>query len=353
VFVFKKFPLLFAALLLSRAIAASAASPEYVSAEIQSLSARTAAVGLDVDQITEQAQNGNTESMLILGLAHRDGVGATRDLRLAEHWFSRASQNNDRRALFLLADLYFQTDKSKAIAVYRKLASQGDAEAQNNLAAIYLDQENSEKTRRDAVALFESAANDGLAAAQFNLGHLYDTGRIVAQDYPKAFNLFFSAAEQRYAAAQNELGVLYLQGLGVPQDYAQARNWFEQAAAGGNAAALNNLGAIYAQGWGVAPDATIAFGWYTKAARAGSAIAQNNIAVAYLTGRGVERNIPLALQWLAKAADQGSGDARYNFRALCHTMENPPAACGERQISTASFFRRPGAKVLWRGDYVE
>jgi hypothetical protein len=48
------------------------------------LSARTAAVGVDVDRLTSQAQTGDTESMLILGLAHRDGVGATRHLRLAD-----------------------------------------------------------------------------------------------------------------------------------------------------------------------------------------------------------------------------------------------------------------------------
>ena len=152
---------------------------------------------------------------------------------------------------------------------------------------------------------------------------------------------------------KNEIGFLYLEGLGISQDYAQARTWFERAAALGNVAATNNLGAMYAQGLGVDQNLQMAFGWYARAAEAGSAIAQNNLAVAYLTGRGVEANLPLGVKWLGLAADHGNNDARYNLRALCHTVDDPPVACSERQISTASYFQRPGAKVLWKSDYLE
>ena len=89
---------------------------------------------------------------------------------------------------------------------------------------------------------------------------------------------------------------------------------------------------------------------YQRAAAAGSSAAQNSLGIAYLTGRGVDRDIATAFDWLTRAADQGNSDARYNLRAACHTVNNPPVICSQRRISTASYFQHPGAKVLWRGD---
>lgn len=92
---------------------------------------------------------------------------------------------------------------------------------------------------------------------------------------------------------------------------------------------------------------------YAKAAAAGSAAAQNNLGVAYLVGWGVPSDVSAGLRWLGKAADQGNADARYNLRAACHTTPNPPSICSNHRISTAAYFQRPCAKVLWRTDFIQ
>jgi TPR repeat protein len=96
--------------------------------------------------------------------------------------------------------------------------------------------------------------------------------------------------------------------------------------------------------------AELLFDRYARAAAAGSSAAQNAVAIAYLTGLGVKRDTTSGIEWLTKAADQGNSDARYNLRAACHTLSEPPVTCSQHGISTAAYFQRPGAKVLWKGD---
>lgn len=51
---------------------------------------------------------------------------------------------------------------------------------------------------------------------------------------------------------------------------------------------------------------------------------------------------------LDRAADAGVQSARYNLRALCHVSSSPNREiCSKHGISTADFFQRPGARVLW------
>ena len=82
-----------------------------------------------------------------------------------------------------------------------------------------------------ALQLFRSLADQGDATAQNYLGFMYEKGRGVPQDYAAAVTWYRKAAEQGDANAQNNLGVMYVNGQGVPQDYVQAHKWFNLAAA--------------------------------------------------------------------------------------------------------------------------
>ena len=82
-----------------------------------------------------------------------------------------------------------------------------------------------------ALSVYRPLADQGLARAQNNLGLMYDNGQGVPQDYAAAVGWYRKAAEQGIAEAQYNLGVMYDNGQGVPQDYVQAHKWFNLAAA--------------------------------------------------------------------------------------------------------------------------
>ncbi|EGC51694.1 tetratricopeptide repeat protein [Neisseria meningitidis] len=61
-------------------------------------------------------------------------------------------------------------------------AEQGDADAQNNLGAMYAERQGVRRDDAEAVRWFRKAADQGLAQAQFNLGAMYYKGHGVRQD---------------------------------------------------------------------------------------------------------------------------------------------------------------------------
>lgn len=73
-------------------------------------------------------------------------------------------------------------------------------------------------------------AAEGNAEAQNNLGALYAEGKGVPKDYAQARQWYEKAAAQGHALAQNNLAELYFAGLGVQQDYVRAYMWVNIAA---------------------------------------------------------------------------------------------------------------------------
>ena len=77
-------------------------------------------------------------------------------------------------------------------------------------------------------------AEQGDANAQYDLGIMYDIGRGVPQDYKEAARWYRKAAEQGVAFAQSMLGLMYYKGRGVPQDYIRTYAWLNLAASQGH-----------------------------------------------------------------------------------------------------------------------
>lgn len=84
----------------------------------------------------------------------------------------------------------------------------------------------------DAVFKF---AQQGNADAQYNLALMYLKGLGVKQNSPKAVRLFQLAAKQGDVDAQNGLGVLYFIDEGMAPNAVQAYMWLSLAATAGNA----------------------------------------------------------------------------------------------------------------------
>ena len=91
-----------------------------------------------------------------------------------------------------------------------------------------------------ALRIFRSLAAEGNAAAQQRAGLMYERGLGVPQDYAEAVTWYRRAADQGFATAQWCLGSMYESGYGVPQDYVQAHLWYNLSAAQGWGAAASN-----------------------------------------------------------------------------------------------------------------
>jgi hypothetical protein len=152
----------------------------------------------------------------------------------------------------------------KKLAKLKKLAKQGDAQAQYDLAKLYQDKKMSE-----GIQLFKQAAEKGHVLAQLELGNMYKNGNSVAKDIVQAISWFEKAAEQGNAEAQCELGYCYKMD-GTKKDYAMAFNWLEKAAEQENAKAQYELGICYLIGEGVEENSEAANGWFEKAEKNGS-----------------------------------------------------------------------------------
>lgn len=134
--------------------------------------------------------------------------------------------------------------------------------------------------QEDYVATLATFAEWGDAKAQHNLGAMYLEGQELAQDYAEALKWHTMAAEQGFSLAQHDLATMYLEGLGVPPDLVAALHWFTRAAAQGDAKAQNNLGILYATGQGVEEDVVEAGKWFHLAVARGMLDAIENLEIA-------------------------------------------------------------------------
>jgi TPR repeat protein len=75
---------------------------------------------------------------------------------------------------------------------------------------------------RTAFAGFKKLAEQGNADAQYVLGLMYDAGRGTPKDERQAVTWYRKAAEQGYASAQLNLGLMYISGQGVSKDVQMA-----------------------------------------------------------------------------------------------------------------------------------
>ncbi|HEY4981320.1 MAG TPA: tetratricopeptide repeat protein [Pseudolabrys sp.] len=91
-----------------------------------------------------------------------------------------------------------------------------------------------------ALRLFRPLADQGVAIAQNNLGVLYEKGQGVSQNYAEAAKWYRLAADQGAAVAQYNLGIMYATGHGLQRNYISAYMWLNLSAAQGNQGAENS-----------------------------------------------------------------------------------------------------------------
>ncbi|NNL87139.1 MAG: sel1 repeat family protein [Myxococcales bacterium] len=143
----------------------------------------------------------------------------------------RAAQEGNAQAQFNLASMYLYGDgveqnAERAVEWFLKAALQGHVEAQYNLGKAFSEGIGTGADREAAEKWYRLAAEQGSAEAQFRLGRLLDRG----DPRSEAATWYLAAAEQRHAAAQYHLGRLYREHAQQPSDYLEAYVWLRLAA---------------------------------------------------------------------------------------------------------------------------
>jgi TPR repeat protein len=182
----------------------------------------------------------------------------------------------------------------------------------------------------DVVAL-KTKVDSGDAQAQADLAHLYVTGEGVTNSYDQAAILYRKSAEQGNASGEAGLAELCEAGRGVKKDMTEAFKWYRSAAAHGSAAAQYALGFHYEAGSGVAQDQAEATKWYRLAAEQGDPLAQYDLGQRYDIGVGVAADPVEGLKWILLAAAQGQADSIKRAATMKDKMSRDQVAEAKRR----------------------
>lgn len=139
-----------------------------------------------------------------------------------------------------------QGDYAKALAVFKRLAQQGNAAAQLRLGLMHHYGLGTKENDRLAFDWIRKSALQTNADAQFQLGNMYLYGFGVPKSETdpdlQAVQWYFKAALQGHADAQYSLGLMFLAGKGVQQSHEEGVKWITRAAEQGNPSAQAFLG---------------------------------------------------------------------------------------------------------------
>lgn len=300
------------------------------------------------DVASKEAQAGNSEAALLLGVMYARGITVPANEPEALRWYQQAAANpvstfilgtyygegitgldkNSKKSRELLqqsadsgfsyANLNLAVFKQQANEYFLvdldKARQEGNSKAGLLLADYYLSTAVNTEKMEESRNIYKYFADKGDKDAQLKLGFLYERGLGGTADMGLALQWYSSAAEQGQPVAQYLLGHLNQlgkTGKGQP-DYAEAKKWYK-AAQTGYAPASVALGFIFET---VEDNYQQAFENYTLAANAGDTVGRFNLGLMYEYGKGTPVNLTKAKILFADAAKQGYSKAMTQLAGL-------------------------------------
>lgn len=180
------------------------------------------------------ARRGNVDAQFKLGQMYLEGTGVAPDRQRARSWLQSAAEEGNREAAYLLARMYREglggpEDQAMADHWLYKSALGGYGAAEDMLSWIKSFGHTYDKTvSHEAV---RRLAEDGDAEAQYQLGLRYYLGKGgEKRDLPQAVRWFERAAAQGQVMAMRNLAQILGRGEhGLPADPRAAKVWSERA----------------------------------------------------------------------------------------------------------------------------
>ncbi len=195
---------------------------------------------------TQAAQEGNAESMYVLGLIFSQPEYGRADMEEAVDWLTRSYVAGNVRALTALGCLYLypeygMQDVELAIAYLERAFARGDSSASVTLGGIYSSDDYGLFDLEKLFGWCHAGAVDGNCTQMRNLAMLYCEGIYVARDVEKAVEWLERAARRDDSKAMLQLGQMYeSQEYSIHNDQL-AHHWYLKAAEAGNDEAVDWL----------------------------------------------------------------------------------------------------------------
>ncbi|KAF5291355.1 hypothetical protein FQA39_LY03506 [Lamprigera yunnana] len=200
------------------------------------------------------------------------GLGVKKDYKLANEYFSLASQSGHVLAYYNLGQMHargtgMMRSCPTAVEFFKNVAERGKwGEVLMQAHTDYKDGKHNE-----AFVQYALLSELGYEVAQSNVAFLLDRNEVPMitsnTGYIRALLYWGRAAAQGYSAAQVKVGDYYYYGLGTPVDYETAASHYRIASEQQpNAQAMFNLGYMHEQGLGMAKDMHLAKRCYDLAA---------------------------------------------------------------------------------------
>ncbi len=226
-----------------------------------------------------KAQSEKTMEDLAKELNNIEPSSAPDKTKLSDDFFDSSDLIPSQKETSSLSKISKDNTLPAAAKSLEALAIQGVADAQHDLASLYISGKNDvplnyEKARQ----WFEKAAAQGVSNAQYNLGVIYQQGLGIPASPKSAVEWYKKAAEQEHPEAQYNLAMAFIEGMGVPYNPEQAAVYFKKAALSTKTTipeAAYNYGMILENQLIKDANPQEALRWYKKAAESGSERAQS------------------------------------------------------------------------------
>lgn len=289
-------------------------------------------LGAKLTYLQGRAVLGDSTAQFTLGQMYQQGIGTTKDVQQAIHFYELASAQQDLRAEYNLGLLYLEgqdipADYQKAATILRDAAFKGNDYAQYALARIdELGYRNAAgevvipPNLEQATVMYDLAAANDYGLAKYRLAEL-----LVREKNPKltvaakqARNKMIKELYQGAAVAGIEQAALPLAFFNAmdtnKKKQATAFEVAKKEANAENPAAALLLGLLYDRGIGTSVDQSEALNWYQKAPL--NTVTEFILGTYFIQGVQLGKNIEKGTQLLQQSADAGFSYAKFNGAIL-------------------------------------
>ena len=221
-----------------------------------------------------------------------------------------------------------QDDFEKAIMKVMNAAKIGYADAQYELAKIYLNEDGVDQNFQVAIYWLKEAAKRKHGAALCKLAHMYLNGEGVTKDLEGAAYMFDKAMNNGSLDAQYFLAYMNLIGIGLTKNIKNGLKLLESAAYKGHEKSQFQLARQYAEGVFCDKDLHKATFWFDKLARKGHTRAPKLLADTLFSKwknrEGDIEDLKAAAYWLKKVLDHSDllEQALVFLKSVDHEMPN-------------------------------
>jgi TPR repeat protein len=208
-----------------------------------------AAPARGIEDLRRDADSGNAQAQIALGLSYLRGRGVSKDIDQSVRYFRLASQSGSPTGMFHFAaclegGVGIKQDLREAVALFKRSADGGVAAAVERYARALDCGRGVPENQAKALKYYKRGADLGLPKCQYYYARACLEGRGVPVNLSEALRYYRLGHNAAYGPASCDLATMLIRGQGVPVDLQEGVRIYEQAIAAGCEEARINLGCL-------------------------------------------------------------------------------------------------------------